>query len=302
VPVPADKKKKVIDEAFSQTRAMIAQRHEELGRRVYGWARNTWNQTFQASKAGKAATAGAAASKVLSYIPVVGSFASFAADTLVGVAKSKYLTSQVGDRDKMLASTGNQEEQMKMSGEFIVTKGAQDVADAVRKVTEAQKEVQKLYEDDKLQGKNCKTFLDFIYASLYLKYRMGRLEMYLGIMQAYTQKVQEQLDQMNKQWPKIEQDIHEAGMERLDDFWFHQEWCKGNPTCLYQMEWLQIGGPTNVQIPQAVRDALGRNSIPAGPGATLPGAAIPGAPPLPPRPGRVATPAPPPLPPRPGRR
>lgn len=276
---------------------MIAQRHEDLGRRVYGWARNSWNQTFNSSRVGKAATAGAVVSKALSYIPVVGSFASFAADTLVGVAKTKYLTDKVGDRAKMLASTGNQEEQTKMSGEFIVTRGAQDVADAIRKVIEAGKEVQKLQEDDKLYGKNCKVFLDFVYASMYYKYRMGRLEMYLGIMQAYVQKVQEQLDQMNRQWPKIEQDIREAGMERLDDFWFHQEFCKGNPTCLYQMEWLEIGGPTNVQVPQGVRDALARNSIPAGPGAVMPG--MP--PPLPPRPGKVPTPAPPPLPPRPRR-
>jgi len=295
MPASAEQKKKVLDNAFNQTWAMIAQRHEELGRRVYGWARNTWNQTFHASKAGKAATAGTAVSKALSYIPVVGGFASFTVETLVGVAKTKYLTSQVGDRAKMLASTGNQEEQTKMSGEYIVTKGAQDVADAVRKVIEAGKEVEKLKQEDMLQGKNCKVFLDFMYASMYYKYRMGRLEMYLGVMQAYVQKVQEQLDTMNKQWPKIEQDIRDAGMERLDDFWFHQQWCAGNPTCLYQMEWLDIGGPTNAQVPQAIRDALARNSIQAGPGARLPG----GPPPLPPRPGR--TPAPPPLPPRPGK-
>jgi hypothetical protein len=77
------------------------------------------------------------------------------------------------------------------------------------------------------------------------------------------------------------------GQERLGDFWFHFDNCKGNPVCLYQEEWLkkyvEISGPTNVQ---GFNPRPGNSPVP---------------PPLPPRPGTSAKsksplPAPPPRP------
>jgi hypothetical protein len=265
MPVPEIEKQKIIDKAFKDMEDDVIQKHKAYGWRTWGWVKNKWAATMGMSSTSKKATLGQVASKALSYVPLVGGFASFTVSQLASAYKTQALAEK-------MASSADPDEKLKVSGEFMVVKGAEDLATAVRKVMDAQNEVNKLLMNDKAAGKNCHLYLDFLSATMYYKYRISRLEYYLNIMYGYTVEVKKQLEQMKTKWPETEKVARECGMERLGDFWFHFDSCKGNPVCLYQEEWLkkyvEISGPTNVQ---GFNPRPGNSPVP---------------PPLPPRPPR----------------
>ena len=284
MPVPEIEKTKIIDKAFKDMEIEVIQKHNpDVGKvtwRTWGWAKNKWAATAGMSSTSKKAAVGQVLSKGLAYVPLVGNFASVAVSVLIASRLPK-------DLAKNMVLSTDPDEKVKAAGEYMVVKGAEDLATAVRKVKDAQTEVNKLFMEDKASGKNCQLYLEFLSATMYYKYRLLRLEYYLDIMHGYTVEVKRQLEQMRTQWPEMEKKVRECGTERLGDFWFHFDNCKGNPHCLYPEEWLkkyvEISGPYNVQ---AFNSRAGNSPVP---------------PPLPPRPGTTAAsksplPAPPPRP------
>jgi len=227
MPVPEFEKLQVIDKIFEQMEATVTYKHTpdggHRGWRAWGWVKNKWDGTTGMSSISKKATAGQVFSKGLSYVPLVGKFASVPVSVLI----TKY---QIKALAKKMEKTADPNEKLTVSGEFMVLKGAEDLATAVRKVVDAQNDVKKLFNDDMAGGKNCQLYLDFLSATMYYKYRITRLEYYLGIMELYTVEVKNQLEQMKSQWPKMETGARECGMERLGDFWFHFDNCKGDPS------------------------------------------------------------------------
>lgn len=234
-------KKKRFQEIARKTDEGIRKDHTQLPYKVKGWFRNKWRRltyspsSFMAGTAKTAATVGGAITgKVVSNVPFIGLIFSTAAKEAINVANKTWIEYKAQLGNDLAAD----DETLHYKGEWNAIKGAEALADAVRKVDDAATKFQNCS-----PYQNCDEFMKKVSAFYYYKYRVRRLHYYMTIMDTYNSMVKKMFDREFKRVALLEADFENEGWHIFDKWEWHSRRCSAE-CCVFPWETLEISQPT----------------------------------------------------------
>ena len=231
MPLTYVEKRELFQQLCQKTIRGIYEQHQSTPYKVYGWFRNKWNRFGASSGINKVGTATQAAwvvvsELVLRNVPLIGPRLAFIGAMAIQKGKAALLQSVVLDKTLGKDWINDPKEKQLMQGEFLAQKGAEALADAVRKA-DAAAEALKNY-----PVKNCETFNEYLSRFYYWQYRLMRVRYYQQVLIEYCLAVDEHITEVERIFNEQERDLKLKGPKIFDDPVWHQENCS-TECCVY---------------------------------------------------------------------